>query len=306
MIRFPKRNIAQPRKKPEPKEPEKIIVEDLSMKERTELAAQVGISAPTRLTSSRVANFSECQHAGHLYPKKLWDLHQQLEAAAAGESVLVDGPGGKKQRVSAWHALPPSLKLAEQQADKLLTEFVDEKISQIGVQRFYQNVEAAMSDKSRLIFAYRCVIACVHEYVPDTLEVFVNEGMQAWDFYDEEDVTKTVNPITGAVSVSIDDSKYDGPYDRGMQLISKKHRKVASCETSKAPTSKDKMPPHVLLRMKSLLQKAGHSVPNDAKEAWRYLEDVSTGATIEERIVGRIAYLIANAVMNKKQKQLPK
>jgi len=56
--------------------------------------------------------------------------------------------------------------------------------------------------------------------------------------------------------------------------------------------------------MKSILQKAGVDVPENTKEAWDALDNLSKDLPVEDRIIGRIAYLITNAVLNKKQNLL--
>jgi len=311
MIRFPKRNIAQGRPKKAEKEKVVIDVDDLSIAERGALADQLGIGAPPKNAVQRVGPSGSgiCEpapNAGHLYPQALWKLHAKLEAAGQGATYLADTPGGRREERSMWELLPPSMRQAEEQADKILQKFMEEKLSQIGAQRFYEQIQGAMSEKAQLIFAYRCVIAATHEdYIPDTLEVYCNKGMDGWDFYNPEDIEKVLNPITGNVNIYIHDEKYDGAYDRAEKVVSRKHRKVHEEQTGQELSEKDKLPPHVLLRMRGLLRGAGVSVPQNNKEAWDMLGTVAAGATIEDKIIGRIAYLIANAVMNKKQGKLP-
>jgi hypothetical protein len=279
MIRFPKRNIAQRQEdrdnnpvKPEPALPAPVP------------------PAPEPQPEQVPVIRGDAPWVGILYPSQLWSLHRDIDVFAYERHTL-----SPKDRDELDARIPKSIGQAERQADKLLYDFVQSHINQIGTEAYYKLLEQATNDKIRILLALRCLMASTTAYEESTLVIFTNTIMDSKDFYPDPSywVTET-DPITGEKIQVVQDKK---AYQRSEEVQSRKHRVRMQGIMGPKASDRDKMPTQMADQMRAVLESYGID-PNVGAAA--LLDHHSKGASIEERILARIAYLVMNAVVRKK------
>lgn len=284
MIRYPKKNIAQRSEDRQNQLPAKIVeVPDKGISEPQ-------LPAPTEPESAQLAPPAPAPWAGTLYPSQLWHLHRDLELYVYQRHTL-----SPKERQELDERIPGSLRQAEQRADKLLYGFVQDHINRIGVESYYHLLEQATNDKIRILLALRCLMASTIQYEESTLVIFSNDSMNSRDFFPDNSYwTTETDPLTGEKIEVVQDKK---GYTRSEEVQSKKHRERMRGIIGTPISDKDKMPKEMAEQMRNILVSYGID-PNI--EPAILLDQQSKDATIEERILARIAYLVMNAVVRKK------
>lgn len=277
MIRYPKRNVARTGpKKPASiiQQPKQIVRPQAPIKERQKSTGQImsrdehSFQEYAKITTAKAGKWENI-----LYPAGLAQLHLDIDKLVY-ETVDKD----QEQRI------PPNLKQLEALADKLLCEFIDAKLELESPGEYYAQVREAMSNKSLMMFAYRCAIAAldVNGELIDSLEIYVSEAMNGWDF-----------PLTyGDDNVKLYEHSENFALER--EIVSKR-------ENKKELTARDQMPDFALDAANQLLLSLGRDPITGLKAAWKELSQVSRTSGVEDRILSRIAYLIANSIFTRAQ-----
>lgn len=244
---------------------------------------------------------NEQQDNNKLYPQKLWQLHDDINTMFYGLHKL-----SETERQELYERFPYSLSQAEKLADKLLFEFIQDKINTIGPDQYHALLQRSMSKQAQILYALRCFIA-THDItqINDSVQIYKNNVMNSHDFYpesckgiyiDEDGVEQTYYKERPC-------DKKDGPYWRSENHQSTKHRLSRTLLNQKPKNSIDELPIRFRDELKQVLLDLGITVESN-DSAWNQLDLQSKQSTIDERIVARIAYLITNININKKQKQI--
>jgi hypothetical protein len=277
MIRFPKRNVAQPIQK-KPKKPAEIAIQEQEEN-------HVEVKKPV----------CPAKWSDRLYPSELWQLHDDLDTMAYRRGQL-----SPKEREELSKRLPSTLSQAEADADKRLFDFVQDAINTTGIVQYSNMLKQAMTPDAQLMLALRCYAAATSgERIRDTIKIFSHKTMNSLDFFPESCRRMGRDPRTGRSMPYVVDraDSEDNPYWRA-QNHSIKQRMRRQITTDPEPTQRDRLPPHMLGQISQVLSGFGINVQSN-KEAWTLLSDISKGAQVEDRIVARIAYLIMNATVHK-------
>lgn len=291
-IRFPKKNIAQSQfdrsksklVKPEAKPETSLLPAIPELQKREES--------------------TECPGAiwhGELYPHKLFQLHSDIELFFYQQDKL-----SPKDREELAGRMPFSLDHAEKEADKLLFKFVQDKINHVGVEAYSRALSAAVGDEVKVLFALRCMIAASsNEKVRQRIQIFRSEKMESADFFPESCKRVGEDPETGLEMIYYVDRP--NKEDKNVYWRSLNHQgKQPLMREILGPklTKRDRMPTSFFEEMQFILADKGIKV--DSHEgAWSVLNERSKYASIENRILARIMYLIANATVNKEIYKLP-
>lgn len=313
MIRYPKRNIAQKPEKqlpaiapPEPlptpnPTPQYSIVQDL-----TQIPP---INLPTPITSSYLVPPGAeeeivCENAhwhNILYPAKLWQINNDLDVMAYSMHKL-----SPEDQQKLMDRIPFSMAHAERQADTLLKNFIRKAVHNMGRDSYVKTLESAATDNSKILFALRCGIASSQAKsdiaVGDAFTIYHNEEMGGGHFYPDECKRTGKDPETGEEFVYYTDTpeksdKDYGPYWRAENHISPKHT-VRQRIKQPALGKMDYMPEEMFGGIKEILLKYNITITCHA-DAWKSLDEFSKKTSVEDRILARIMYLIANAQHNK-------
>jgi hypothetical protein len=281
-IRFPKKNIAQQqaerRLKPVEPKPVKIInvPEDPGPRE-----PEVGGPLVNKL-----------------YPEKLYRLHMDLDLLGKLSYL------SEKEQREVRRRLPGSLVQAEARADKLLEKFVKSEVHRVGLQGYGAVLKRSMNNQIQLMLALRCWIAAKTVDGPrNTIKIYRNEVMSGYEFFPAES-RKTMVGADGAPMMFIDyETDEDAPYKRADEVQSKRHYQVGEIRDP-GPKKQDRMPKKWAVVMDEVLAGFGYQVET-VEEAWKLLSKVSKSATIEERILSKIAYMVTHATIHRKVRELP-
>jgi hypothetical protein len=292
-IRFPKKNIAQQRAARLQKE---IIQEPT-----TEKIVHIPEERPTPKEEvyPDLPFFPLGPCSNTLYPTRLHRLHEDLELLGRLASLP------PRERKELQRRLPGSLVQAEDKANKMLSDFVENVVKMKGQEAYGQRLKEAMNDQIQIMLALRCYIAAKTVDGPkNKIVVYRNKAMNAWDFFPESARQTMIDPKTGEQTIFINyETNEKAPYKRQMEVSSSKHFEVAKIEDA-GPKKIDRLPKQWGDVMDEVLLGFGHEVDN-VTEAWILLDQVSKDSTIEERILSKIAYMITHASVHKKNKELP-
>ena len=239
-----------------------------------------------------------------LYPQKLWQLHNDIDTMFYGLHKL-----SEIERQELYERFPYSLSQAEKLADKLLFEFIQDKINTIGPNQYHVLLQKSMNKQTQILYALRCFIA-THDITKtnDSVQIYKNSVMNSHDFYpesckgtyvDEDGIEQTYY----REGPNNKDSKNDSPYWRSENHQSTKHKLSRTLLNQKSKSSIDELPIKFRDELKQVLLDLGIAVESN-DSAWNQLDSQSKQSTIDERIIARIAYLITNININKKQKQI--
>jgi hypothetical protein len=292
-IRFPKKNIAQSqfdrRQKPkgEISEPQKTY--GLTSTPNGEVEEEEAFSCPGLW-------------GGKLYPHKLWQLHNDIKVFFYTQDNLPP-----KERKKLVERMPFSMQQAEKKADEMLFKFVQHQINTIGVEAYGAMVRQATNKVVKTLFALRCMIAASATTQPrQTIRIFRNKAMSGGDFFPVSCRRNGIDPDTGekfTYYVDRPNDDDDDVYWRSENHKSSRHDLVREILGPKL-TKRDKMPANFYEEMQAVLEGEG-IVVNSHDEAWKRLNEWTKVASIEDQIVSRIMYLIANAIVHKKVYFLP-
>jgi hypothetical protein len=282
-IRFPKRNIAQAQAirnlKPQPKPEE----ENFKL---------ISIEEPIKELIFHSPGLNNT-----LYPIKLYRMHEDLEALGRMYQLPT------KEREELRKRLPASLAQAEAKADKLLEEFVRTVIKQQSQAVYMKHLKEAMNPKVQIMLALRCwIAACTVDGPKNSINIYHNKVMEAWDFFPKSARKDVVDPITGEPFIFID-YESENPFERQNVVKSEHHHEIARIDEP-GPRKIDYLPKDWSIVMEEVLTGFGIEV-KDIDHAWKQLDKVSKEASIEDRIVSKIAYLITHATIHRKIKTLP-
>lgn len=296
MIRYPKRNVGQPKKPARPQiEPEGVPQLEVKVEPtQTELVSLPSPPPPPPQTLPALCG--PAKWAEVLYPSKLWNLHQDLDYYTYRRHTM-----SKEEREVMEERLPPSTMMAESVADKLLDDFVVAAIERMGTQSYYSLLQQAMTDNAKIMLALRCLIASSVEYSQSKITIYRNKVMNSADFFPQNQWESMKDPQTGE---TIQVAKAEEGYERSEKFNSRKHQVLIEFFISPPITDRDKMPTDVAGQMKLVLEGYGISI-DDPNKIWDKLSQQSQISSIEERIVARIAYLIMNSAFRKKPPQTP-
>lgn len=298
MIRYPKRNVGQPKKSVRPPiEPEEIPqLEIRAEKSEPTQAELVPVQPSPPPPPTLPVPCGPAKWAEVLYPSKLWSLHQDLDYYTYRRHTM-----SKEEREVMEARLPPSTMMAESVADKLLDDFVVSAIERMGTQSYYSLLQQAMTDNAKIMLALRCLIASSVEYSQSKITIYRNKVMNSADFFPQSQWETMKDPQTGE---TIQVAKAEEGYERSEKFNSRKHQVLIEFFISPPITDRDKMPTDVAGQMKLVLEGYGISI-DDPNKIWDRLSQQSQTSSIEERIVARIAYLIMNSAFRKKPPQTP-
>jgi len=310
MLRFPKKNIAQrgfDRKKaatghyklqekqlPATEKPKKVIKEE----------------------EPQSTEYLDAVWAGKLYPHELWNMHCDIDKFAYQKLSVEELSVIKRKLSLAWldwkddienPKIPPpfSLSQVESDADKILFDFVQNSMNIIGVEAYGAMLQQAITDEARILLALRCYIAATSgKRERDSIKIYRNKQMDSWDFFPKECKRIGVDPQTGKkFTYYVDRPKKKKGDKDDLYWRSKNHQSADHYIVSKFVepelSQKDKMPINIAPQMAEILSDFGIKV-NSHEKAWNELSNRSRNASIENRIVARIAYLITNATVHKK------
>jgi hypothetical protein len=209
-----------------------------------------------------------------------------------------------KERNEIGERMPSSLRQAEAEADKKLYDFVQTAVNTGGIQQYANILKQAMSGNAQELLALRCFAAATSGVrIRDTIQIFSNKPMNSIDFFPDSCRGTIPDPKTGKATPYVVDrpDDDDDPYWRASNHASGKHRMVRRMATDQKQTKRDKLPPSMTQQISALLSKLGIHVRTH-EEAWEELSNRSRKASIEDRIVARIAYLIMNATIHQDNK----
>ena len=94
-------------------------------------------------------------------------------------------------------------------------------------------------------------------------------------------------------------AKSEEGYERSEKFNSPKHKILVEFLISPPITSRDRMPTDIAGQMETILEGYGIII-TDSNQIANILHNQSQSASIEERIVARVAYLIMNSAVHKK------
>jgi len=247
----------------------------------------------------------EChgKHGGDLYPKKLWQLHHDLDL------LTYDRHQYSEKELKKYEArMPCSLHAAESAADRMLTRFIKTRTNQLGSDVYLEQLQEAMEDNTHILFALRCFIAADTEEKkadPDEVQIFHHRGMNSADFFPDSCRHTYINEegeeeyyFSSAPTEKDEEDKYW----RALNHQSDKHH-LAHRLQAPSRTEIDVMPADHRYHMAKVLNYFGIEVET-TKQAWEILNERTRDASIEDRILARIAYLIANARAHGKEQEL--
>lgn len=328
-ISFPKKNIAQRSLERQPRVID--IAQDSITEEDVEKAIsnKVTVAATPELPPQDILNKMlkgeplpppvvyekavreeqiEChgKHGGDLYPKKLWQLHHDLDILTY-ERHLYSEKDLKKYEAR----MPCSLQSAESAADRMLIRFIQTRTNQLGAEAYLEKLQEAMEDDAHILFALRCYIAADVEdqkTTPDEVQIFHHRGMNSADFFPDSCRHSYINEEGEEAyfytnSPGLGEKEEDkNKYWRAQNHKSDKHQLA---HRLKAPprTSVDVMPANHRHHMSQVLSYFGIEVES-TKHAWEILTERGRDTSIEDRILARVAYLVANARVHGKEQEL--
>jgi hypothetical protein len=292
-IRFPKKNIAQQRAARLQKE----IIQEPTSEKIVHVPEEKPIPEEEVYPDLPFFPLGRCSNT--LYPTKLHRLHEDLELLGRLASLP------PRERKELQRRLPGSLVQAEDKANKMLSDFVENVVKMKGQEAYGQRLKEAMNDQIQIMLALRCYIAAKTVDGPkNRIVIYRNKAMNAWDFFPESARQTMIDPKTGEQTIFINYETDDqAPYKRQMEVKSHRHFEVAKIEDG-GPKKIDRLPKQWGDVMDEVLLGFGHEV-DTIDEAWVLLDKVSKDSTIEERILSKIAYMITHATVHKKNKQLP-
>lgn len=311
MMRFPKKNIAQRFMKKSEKsknsQENQQSKQDLNDIEKIPKVPTVYEPKPAVVQPKQYKDGSDkeivCHNAAwndKLYPSKLWQIHSDLDKLTYHRDKL------KATEIDEINErLPGSLGQAEQYADKLLFEFVQNQVNLVGLEEYSKILQVAITPRTRILLALRCFIAAsTDDNPPDSITIYKNQTLNSKDFFPDSCMNTWVNPETGEEEVYYtnqpleNDDSEDNPYWRSSNHKSDKHN-IATRLIQPDRSERDKLPTSFRRQMQMMLKEFGIEV-DTLKSAWDHLDSISKDSTIEDRIVGRIAYLITNASVQRK------
>jgi hypothetical protein len=283
MMNYPKRNIAQ--NAPDSRKKKKPVV--------------VVHSPPPPKKQKSTPSCPGATWNDVLYPSELWQMYEDLDKITYQRGRLSD-----KERDEIQKRMPSSLRQAEDEADQKLFEFVQNAINTKGVKTYSDILKRAMTGDAQALLALRCYAASTAGIrIRDVIQIFNNKAMNSHDFFPGSCQRTGTDPQTGKSMTYVVDrpESDDDPYWRSQNHKSTKHRMVRRLATDPKPTKRDKMPPSLANQMAKILAGFGIRVTSN-EEAWEALSERSRAASIEDRIVARIAYLIMNATVHQDNK----
>jgi hypothetical protein len=210
----------------------------------------------------------------------------------------------EKEQREVRRRLPGSLVQAEARADKLLEKFVKSEVGRVGLKGYGAVLKRSMNKQVQLLLALRCWIAARTVDGPrNTIKIYRNEVMSGYEFFPVES-RKTMIGADGAPMMFIDyETDEDAPYKRADEVKSRKHYQVGEIRDP-GPKKIDRMPKKWAVVMDEVLAGFGYQV-GSVEEAWKLLSKVSKDATIEERILSKIAYMVTHATIHREIRKLP-
>lgn len=278
MIRYPKRNVAQRG----PKRPPSLVPSPNRIVRPNPLPKKTGSGQVLSRSENSFNEYAKLDSAmggeweNVLYPAGLAQLHLDIDRFTYGQ---IDKNQDRR--------IPKHIKQLEALADKLLYEFIAEKLNLESPGEYYAQVRKAMGPEALSMFAYRCAIGAldIDGEIIDSLEIYVSEHMGSADFprtYGEENYEE---------------------YDHS-KLFVMERKLVSKREQVKKLEDRDKMPDFALKSANDLLASLGQEPVDELRATWRSLSAVSRKSGIEARILSRIAYLIANSIFTRAQNLL--
>lgn len=227
-----------------------------------------------------------------LYPQELWQLHSDLDYFAYGKKEKNED---EESVGVVMDRLPSSLANAEQSADTMLIEFLRKKIKEIGSDEYKRLLTKATTETSKTLYALRCFVASSRLYQenPDIIEILKGDVdlRSLWRQIEETDD----GPL---ITDEVDSEK---PYERAMIHVEER-TKIMEIRTTKKPSKIDELPIEMLPGIQAVLGQRGLEVTEE--NAWKMLDSMSHEASIDDRIIARILYLMTNASFQKEQAKL--
>jgi hypothetical protein len=203
-----------------------------------------------------------------IYPQELWQLHYNLD----------HGTEPNSNNTKIFEDLHYNMEKIEKYADDLLIKHLQEMSNLFGMDGYCEFVTNTASETAKKLYILRCYIASLQLTAkPDTIEIVTNNEKVIKCFKDSPGIT-IINPdITNALENSQANS----------EIININLRDV--------------LPNDILSKIESVLNEYELIVTKE--NAWELLSDTSQKASIHDRIVGRILYLITNSTMTNKENQ---
>lgn len=233
-----------------------------------------------------------------LYPPELYQLHKDLDDMAYGN--LAD-----KEREDLLARIPKSLDEAESTADAMLIAHLQRATNDIGIERYGEIVFENAGHDARIMYAIRCFIASAGIVAePDVIEIYAHKPLSNVQFHKPEDVSAMADG-----SLLIDETANEDPYARALARVDDvSDRQLIARKVSQVRTSlRDVLPKEYLPRAQAVLDAYGLEITKE--NAWMVMTTVSQKASIHDRIVSRLLYLMTNAALvdrpSSDRKQLP-
>jgi hypothetical protein len=218
-----------------------------------------------------------------LYPDELYQLHCDLDAFANGH---VDE--------GVYDRLPASLAEAEALADSLLEGHLRVTLEEIGQEEYFRLLVGAASEDAKLLYALRCFIACSGiTPKPDRIEIFDNKvdlsvrsSEPDYNLSLEEKFRKNYEKSFG---YSPGGAHRHGSPDGNWRNSASSAVKVENHVVS----DRDVLPWGMLPKFRDILDGFGLEVTGE--NVWGLLSEHGRRASVRDRIIGRLLYLVENA-----------
>ena len=204
-----------------------------------------------------------------IYPQELWQLHYNLD----------HGTEPNSNNTKIFEDLHYNMEKIEKYADDLLIKHLQEMSNLFGMDKYCEFVTNTASETAKKLYAIRCYIASLQLIAkPDTIEIITNHEELIKQFKNSPRIT-IINPNT---SLNALENSHVNSEITNINL-------------------RDILPNDILPKIESVLNEYEFVVTKE--NAWELLSDTSQKASIHDRIVGRILYLITNSTMTNRETQ---
>ena len=211
-----------------------------------------------------------------LYPEQLYQLYQDLDDLTYGTITP-----------ELLERIPPSLEAAEKTADDILRGHLEETLSKIPKEQYFQMVMKTATAMAKKLYLIRCYIAGARITAePDKIEIYHSSYMATTNFHEEQDIERLEDG-----GIMINEPESDNPYNRALTHVPK--GTIKTIQEEPQISIRDVLPEEMLSKSKKVLNDYGIEI--NEQNAWPLLSKLGKEATIDERIIGRLLYLIENA-----------
>ena len=182
--------------------------------------------------------------------------------------------------------LPPSLEAAEKLADNLLKDHLEETLKEVGQEEYFNLVIKEASRTAKKLYLLRCFIASEQITAePNKIEIYKTELPKPTYFHKQEHISyNNEEPIINETEKK--------PYQRALEITSK--QQLLETIEKQTISVRDILPEEMKQKSSDMLLK-NYGIHVSPSNVWEILDRESKRATIKDRIIGRLLYLIENA-----------